>query len=233
MSKCFNQYFRLCCERSTRKTSTARDHPLLFRGRGEKKTHCGKATARPVKVDYCPVLLKLTVVREEFPSASLIFLSGGWQSSRGGSTSSPFSFALLGVSLLFFWMINCFIFFLFALLHLISAKCFRYSGCLCTSVLRCFGVPQPPADARRAARGAGSRREFAQSLQLPRWIIKGNTCLGFEAGQSCKARDKTHVWPCFLFASVMSKAVWDACAQVFPGAGWRKYKTGKCICRGR
>lgn len=133
---------------------------------------CRKATARLVKVDYCPVLLKLTVVSEEFPSASLIFLSVGWKSSRGGGTSYQVSFAMLACSLSSFWMINCFIF-LFALLHFISDKCVSYSGCLCTFVPSCVSLPQPPAAARWAARGPGSLREFDQSLKLPKWIIKG------------------------------------------------------------
>lgn len=113
---------------------------------------------------------------------------------KGGGTSSQVSVAVH--SLPPFWMINCFIL-LFALLHFTPDKCFSYSGCLCTSMLRCFSVPELPPAARWAARGVGSLRGFAQSLQLPNWIIKGNTCLAFEAAQNCKARDKAHVWPSF------------------------------------
>ena len=217
MSKCFNQYSHLSCEGSTQKTSTAGDHPFLFRVRGEKdvlrESHSQTCESRLLSCAF-----KADCGERGIPISILNLPASGLTVFQGSGTSYQVSFAMLYLSLSSFWMINCFIF-LFALLHFISDKCFSYSGCLCTSVLWCFSVPQPPAAARWAARGAGSLREFAQSLQLPKWIIKGNTCVAFEAGQNCKARDETHVWPFFLFASVMSKAIRYVCAQVFPGAG--------------
>lgn len=173
----------------------------------------GKATARPVKVGYCPVLLKLTVVRKEFPSTSLIFLPVGWQTSRGGSTSYQGFFAILSLFLspslpysrlserliaLFFSLFSWTLFLGNILLFLVVY--------LCAELLQ----PQPPLLQEVQA--------ASESLQLSWWIIKGHMCLACKTGQNCKARDKTHVWPFFLFASVMSKPIQYVCAVLSPDA---------------
>lgn len=170
MPKCFNQYFHLCCEGSTQKTSTARDHPFSFRVRGGKdvlqESHSQTCESRLLscafKADCGEWGIPISILN--LPVSGLKVFQGRWHKLSGF-----FCHACLLSS---FWMINCFIF-LFALLHFISDKCGSYSGCLCTFVPSCVSLPQPPAAARWAARGPGSLREFDQSLKLPRWIIKG------------------------------------------------------------
>lgn len=224
MLKCSSQYFHLSCEGSSQKWSTARDHPLLFRVTGAKDT-LWESHRQACKSRLLSYAFKANCTERGVPISILNLPVSGLTVFQGRQHKLSASFCC-SLSLISVWMINCFIF-LFALLHFISDKCFSYSAGSCTCMLRCFSVPQLPAAARWAARRVGSLREFAQRLQLPKWIIKGNTCLAFKAGQNCKARDKTPVWPYFLFASVMSKAIWECVCPGSPCCWGEEIEDGK------
>lgn len=224
MPKCSSQYFYLSCEGSSQKWSTARDHPLLFRVTGAKDT-LWESHRRACKSRLLSYAFKANCTERgvsisilNLPVSGLTVFQGGWHKLSASFCRS------LSLSYLFEWLIALFFSLLYCTLFLTNVLVI-----LVVHVPACWGVcvPQLPAAARWAARRVGSLREFAQRLQLPKWIIKGNTCLAFKAGQNCKDGDETPVWPYFLFASVMSKAIWVCVCPGSPCCWGEEIEDGK------